>query len=332
MSRHKNVRNLDADEHVHQDDYGSSYGSSYCDEVSLSTSVEKEYMYRRNTGMSPKLSHFYGRSNSVTSIPEEDNGAGRNRQDPGDSDDESANFSPRSGRRHSSTSCLLEALSDEDETKLAQCLEEILDIVGESMPEIQVKETIVRCNFDTELSLNTLLNNPIGAYHEGGIDVTEGRNCVSSFRGRNEPRGILDPQPTPWSPPATCELGGAIRQEIRSGQAEVFLEEPDGKLHDDLTNNLVTCNGQSNQCNDDAANDSDDNTKYTVNKSALNNIFVSPGPSAIPKQKGNRLKIRSRSPSPYTTPSKSTSHQIQSDTSSLNLTPNTNSSSSIAPG
>ena len=34
-------------------------------------------------------------------------------------------------------SCLLEALSDEDQTKLAQCLEEILDIVGESMPEIQ---------------------------------------------------------------------------------------------------------------------------------------------------------------------------------------------------
>ena len=29
-----------------------------------------------------------------------------------------------------------------------------------------VKETIIRCNFDTELSLNTLLNNPIGAYHE----------------------------------------------------------------------------------------------------------------------------------------------------------------------
>lgn len=332
MSRHKNVRNLDADEHAPQDDYGSSYGSSYCDEVSLSTSVEKEYMYRRNTGMSPKLSHFYGRSNSVTSIPEEDNVGGRNKQDPSDSDDESANFSPRSGRRHSSTSCLLEALSDEDQTKLAQCLEQILDIVGESMPEIQVKETIVRCNFDTELSLNTLLNIPIGAYHESGIDVTEGRSGVSSFRGRNEPRGILDPQPTLWSPPATCEMGGAIRQEIRRGQAEVFLEETDSKLDDDSTNNLVTFNGQSNQCNDDAANDSDDNTKYAVNKIAHNNIFISPAPSAIPKQKGNRLKIRSRSPSPYTTPSKSTSQQMQSNLSNLNLTPNLNSSVSVATG
>ena len=97
MSRHKNIRNLDAEELGQQDDYASSYGSSYCDEVSLSTSVEKEYMYRRNAGMSPKLSHFYGRSNSVGSIPEEDNIAGRGPQQSNDSDDESSNFSPHSG-------------------------------------------------------------------------------------------------------------------------------------------------------------------------------------------------------------------------------------------
>ena len=93
MSRHKNVRNLDAEELGQQDDDGSSYGSSYCDEVSLSTSVEKEYMYRRNAGMSPKLSHFYGRSNSVTSIPEENNFVGRGPPQNNDSDDESSNFS-----------------------------------------------------------------------------------------------------------------------------------------------------------------------------------------------------------------------------------------------
>ena len=32
---------------------------------------------------------------------------------------------------------MLEALNDEDQTKLSQCLEVILDIVGESMPEVQ---------------------------------------------------------------------------------------------------------------------------------------------------------------------------------------------------
>ena len=96
MSRHRNVRNLDEDEHLEQDDYGSSYGSSYCDEVSLSTSVEKDYMYRRNTGQSPKISHFFGRSNSVDSIPEEGNVASRSPQQT-DSDDESPSYSSHSG-------------------------------------------------------------------------------------------------------------------------------------------------------------------------------------------------------------------------------------------
>ena len=97
MSRHRDVRNLESDDLAHQDDYGSSYGSSYCDEVSLSTSVEREYMYRRNAGMSPKLSHFYGRSDSVGSIPEEDSEPGRRPYQPSDSDDESSNFTPHSG-------------------------------------------------------------------------------------------------------------------------------------------------------------------------------------------------------------------------------------------
>ena len=87
---------MDADEfgHNQEDDYPSSYESSYRDEISLSTSVEKEYMYRRNAGHSPKLNdHFFRRSNSVGSIPEEDvDGISTNRSSTadgkGDSDDE----------------------------------------------------------------------------------------------------------------------------------------------------------------------------------------------------------------------------------------------------
>ena len=40
--------------------------------------------------MSPKLSHFYGRSDSVGSIPEEDDTPGRRPYQPSDSDDESS--------------------------------------------------------------------------------------------------------------------------------------------------------------------------------------------------------------------------------------------------
>ena len=31
------------------------------------------------------------------------------------------------------------------------------------------------------------------------------------------PRGVLDPQPTPWSPPAPSELSDTIRHELSSG-------------------------------------------------------------------------------------------------------------------
>ena len=44
------------------------------------------------------------------------------------------NFS--SQRRHSSGSSLLEALDEEETKKLSECLEKILDVVGESMPEV----------------------------------------------------------------------------------------------------------------------------------------------------------------------------------------------------
>merc|ERR1719422_521753 len=281
--------------------------------------------------MSPKLSHFYGRSDSVGSIPEEDDTPGRRPYQPSDSDDESSSVSPHSGRRHSSVSCLLEALSDEDQSKLAKCLETILDIVGESMPEIQVKETIMRCNFDTELSLNTLLNNPIGAYHECGMGASANRTGAASLRKRNEPRGVLDPQPTPWSPPAPSELSDTIRHELSSGKAELFLEEPDSTLGSESIPSGKFCNGRQHE---DASYDSDDNSTKQTHKNAENSIFMSPAPKAISKQKGNRLKIRSRSPSPFTsTPSKSKTYLQSDHNNSLNTTPSTlNNSTNTAPG
>ena len=72
MARHRDVRNLDADDY-NDDSYGSSYGSSYVEETSLSSSMEN-YLYRRSGGgHTPKMSHFVlGRSDSVPSVPEED--------------------------------------------------------------------------------------------------------------------------------------------------------------------------------------------------------------------------------------------------------------------
>ena len=88
-------------------------------------------MFRRG-GNTPKMSHFFGRTNSVSSVPEEDEDAGNE----ADSDD-SSSLSSEGGRRHSSGSSLVESLSAEEAEKLASCLDYILDIVGEAIPEIQ---------------------------------------------------------------------------------------------------------------------------------------------------------------------------------------------------
>ena len=112
------------------------------------------------------------------------------------------------------------------------------------------------------------------------------------------------------------------------GKAELFLEEPDATLCAESTSNDLFCNGK---LNDDAGNDSDDNSSKITEKSITDNIFMSPTPTAVSKLKGNRLKIRSRSPSPFTsTPNKSKSHQQQPDHSnSLNTTSTLNNSTTL---
>ena len=152
MARHRDVRNLDADDFGDDDyDYGSSYGSSHVDEVELSKSMERDYIYRRGSeggGHTPKIGYFV--AGGADELPE------RIRQR---SDSETSS---------SSNSNLWDDLGPDDAQRLADVLEDILDVVGESMPEHVVKEAIVRCDFQKEVALNTLLNNPVGHSVAGG--------------------------------------------------------------------------------------------------------------------------------------------------------------------
>lgn len=90
MARHRDFHNIDTED-FDEGDYGSSF-SSYTDEVALSRSVEQEYIFRRG-GTTPKMSQFLGRTNSVSSVPEEDEDAGCE----ADSDDSSSNSSEERG-------------------------------------------------------------------------------------------------------------------------------------------------------------------------------------------------------------------------------------------
>ena len=50
------------------------------------------------------------------------------------------------------------ALSNEDLARLNSCLDHILDIVGETVPEYTIKETIVKCKYDADKALDAILN------------------------------------------------------------------------------------------------------------------------------------------------------------------------------
>lgn len=153
---------MDTGEFEDDYDYASSYGSSYMDETSLSTSVERDYMYRRgsvgSSGHTPKMGHFFARrSDSISSVPEEEEegaegASGRSRIRARSDSETSSSSNPEEE---------LDPLNEEEALKLAQCLEQILDIVGDSIPESSIREVIKRCDFNQEVALNTLLNNPI---------------------------------------------------------------------------------------------------------------------------------------------------------------------------
>ncbi|TRY79606.1 hypothetical protein TCAL_11670 [Tigriopus californicus] len=200
MARHRDVRNMDTGEFEDDYDYGSSYGSSYMDETSLSTSVERDYMYRRGSvgasGHTPKMGHFLARrSDSISSVPEEEeedeggqagqraggtDGAGRGRVRARSDSETSSSSNPEDD---------VDPLNEEEAGRLAQCLEQILDIVGDSIPESSIREVVKRCDFNPEVALNTLLNNPIKSIGRRAPSLTP------------KPQPIVAPVPAPAPAP-----------------------------------------------------------------------------------------------------------------------------------
>lgn len=49
-------------------------------------------------------------------------------------------------------------LNDEDQARLLSCMEEIRGVVGESVTEKQMVETILRLNYDCAKALDEILN------------------------------------------------------------------------------------------------------------------------------------------------------------------------------
>ena len=144
------------------DDYDGSYSSSYGSDYGLSKSLEQQYMFKRDTGgHAPQFSTYMENLGEGETEFEMDLGFGAS--DTVDAAEGAASVSKESGGVKKNLQRMMStfdtsALSQDEMAKLNSCLDHILDIVGETVPEYTVKETIVRCNYDAEKALNELLN------------------------------------------------------------------------------------------------------------------------------------------------------------------------------
>ncbi|XP_052775544.1 HBS1-like protein isoform X1 [Mya arenaria] len=136
MSRHRNVRSMNYDEEYYDED--ESYGHSVEDNYCVSPGTAAQFTFNREKDVA--LSHYMDEQGG---IPEEDE--------------------PEEGEEtlHGSHDYTRPTLSSIDEARLNSCLEDVRNVLGESVPDSMMVSTIIRHNFSIESSLNELLNKQV---------------------------------------------------------------------------------------------------------------------------------------------------------------------------
>lgn len=132
MARHRNVRKLNYDEECDFDDvYGRSVeDAEYC----ISPGTAAEFMYDRTSNTHSMSAFIQGDHDH---IPEENL----------ESEEEAAHHEQKAP-----------LLSDLDEGRLRSCLDELHNIVGDSIPEGTLISAVVTNDFNVERALNAVLN------------------------------------------------------------------------------------------------------------------------------------------------------------------------------
>ncbi|XP_039279966.1 HBS1-like protein [Nilaparvata lugens] len=138
MSRHRIVRSMNySDEY---DGYDDVYGHSVEDDYSMSPS-DAAFMYDRDSRQPAQFSAFLTTEEDIQEEEDEGveaEGAGGGRKD----------------------SFVRPPLSDLDEARLRSCRDEVQGVVGDSLPDSTLDETILRCQFDVARTLDALLQSP----------------------------------------------------------------------------------------------------------------------------------------------------------------------------
>ncbi|XP_069701676.1 uro-adherence factor A isoform X1 [Periplaneta americana] len=137
MSRHRNVRTMDYSEEY--DGFDDVYGHSVEDDYCISPSDAAQFMFDRTK--QPQMSAFFSEENDIA---EEDES----------NVDGSKDFSRRDSDNYQRP-----GLSEEDDARLRSCLDEIRNVIGDSVPEHILIDTVLKNDFNFNKALDAVLSN-----------------------------------------------------------------------------------------------------------------------------------------------------------------------------
>ncbi|XP_058823251.1 protein HBS1-like [Topomyia yanbarensis] len=144
MSRHRNVRTMNYDEYDDDDDY--QYSHSVEDDC-ISPSDAKVWIYDREKGQR-NMSEFLANHRDIAEEDDEQLKA----------ECEQSEKEMQKLQRRDSECYQIPQLDDEDRVRLVSCMEEIRNIIGESITDRQLVEAIMKHNYDFNKALDDILN------------------------------------------------------------------------------------------------------------------------------------------------------------------------------
>ncbi|CAH0600277.1 unnamed protein product [Chrysodeixis includens] len=138
MARHRDVRNRSYSDDYDDDDV---YGHSVEDESYMSPSDTSQWIYDRSRNQQA-ISHFMQSHNDIQEEPE---------------DDVAESSHPALERRESMDFRSLN-LDEDDEAKLMSCLDELRNVIGDTISDNILIQTVIKHKFDFDKSLDDILN------------------------------------------------------------------------------------------------------------------------------------------------------------------------------
>ncbi|XP_075981678.1 translation elongation factor EF-1alpha (GTPase) HBS1 [Anticarsia gemmatalis] len=138
MARHRDVRNRTFSDDY---DYDDVYGHSVEDESYMSPSDTSQWIYDRNRSQQA-ISHFMESHNDIQEEAEED----------------LADSSHPALERRESMDLRSLNLDEEEETKLMSCLDELRNVIGDTVAENILIQTVLKHKFDYNKALDEILN------------------------------------------------------------------------------------------------------------------------------------------------------------------------------